>query len=104
LPCDLKKLSQKLVSLKDEHIIKIMYQLLIGLKYLRHVKILHRDLKPENILCDYYFNIKICDFGLARPSVFEPTFTEIFKEVTDDNHHNGNIITDNFTPAPKKIK
>jgi serine/threonine protein kinase len=104
----LKKLSQKLVSLKDEHIIKIMYQLLIGLKYLRHVKILHRDLKPENILCDYYFNIKICDFGLARPSVYEPTFTEIFKEVTDtpqdSQHHNGTIIADSFTPAPKKLK
>lgn len=75
LPCDLKKLCQKLVSLKDHHIVKIMYQLLVGLKYLRHVKILHRDLKPENILSDYDFNIKICDFGLARPSVYEPTFT-----------------------------
>ena len=45
-----------------------MYQLLIGLKYLRNVHILHRDLKPENILSDKDFNIKICDFGLARPS------------------------------------
>ena len=46
LPFDLKRLCEKLYTLKDEHIPKIMYQLLIGLKYLRNVSILHRDLKP----------------------------------------------------------
>lgn len=75
LPFDLKRLCEKLVALKDEHIPKVVYQLLVGLKYLRHVKILHRDLKPENILSDQDFNIKICDFGLARPTVDEqPSF------------------------------
>lgn len=75
LPFDLKRLCEKMHTLKDEHIPKVMYQLLIGLKYLRNVHILHRDLKPENILSDHDFNIKICDFGLARPSDSEPTFT-----------------------------
>lgn len=46
LPFDLKKLCEKLILLKDHHIQKIIYQLLVSLKYLRHVKILHRDLKP----------------------------------------------------------
>lgn len=46
LPLDLKKLSSKSNFLEDEHIVKIIYQLLIVLKYLQSVKILHRDLKP----------------------------------------------------------
>jgi serine/threonine protein kinase len=84
LPFDLKKLCEKCVSLKDEHIPKVIYQLLVGLKYLRHVKILHRDLKPENILSDLDFNVKICDFGLSRPTVFEvPSFTEVSRCMTE---------------------
>lgn len=79
LPFDLKRLCEKTITLKDYHIPKIIYQLLIGLKYLRNAKILHRDLKPENILSDQDFNIKICDFGLARPSIYEPTFTQVSK-------------------------
>lgn len=41
------------------------------MKYLNQSKILHRDLKPENILSDNDYNIKICDFGLARPDPSE---------------------------------
>ncbi len=47
------------------------------LKYLSTVKILHRDLKPENILSDNDFNIKLCDFGLARSGLPELTFTDL---------------------------
>ncbi len=77
LPFDLRKLCSKNKFLNDEQIIKIMYQLLIVLKYLSSVKILHRDLKPENILSDNDYNIKLCDFGLARSGLVEPTFAEI---------------------------
>lgn len=69
LPLDLKKLCNKNKVLQDEHIPKVIYQILVALKYLRSVNILHRDLKPENILADDDFNIKICDFGLARPGL-----------------------------------
>ena len=82
LPFDLKKLCEKSLSLKDHHIQKILYQLLVGLKYLRNLKILHRDLKPENILSDSDFNIKICDFGLARSDANEFNFTEAITKVT----------------------
>ena len=30
-------------------------------------KILHRDLKPRNLLVNSNCDLKICDFGLARP-------------------------------------
>lgn len=77
LPFDLRKLYAKNKFLDDTHVVKITYQLLMVLKYLSSVKILHRDLKPENILSDNDFNIKLCDFGLARSGFSEPTFTDL---------------------------
>lgn len=44
----------------------IIYNILVGLKYLHSANILHRDLKPANILINDDCSIKICDFGLAR--------------------------------------
>lgn len=38
--------------------------------YMHSLGIVHRDLKSHNILVDDHFNIKICDFGLARFKVF----------------------------------
>lgn len=37
-------------------------------------KILHRDLKPRNLLVNSNCDLKICDFGLARPSIPELVF------------------------------
>lgn len=54
----------------------IMYQLLVGIRYLHDRKIAHRDLKPENILLDVpgpYPHIQIADFGLARYKSYEET-------------------------------
>jgi len=54
----------------DEHhstefIIKIMKQLLKGLKYLESKCVIHRDIKPDNILLDKNYNVKISDFGIC---------------------------------------
>ena len=43
-----------------------LMQMVLVLEYLQSKKILHRDIKPPNILVDQYFNVKLCDFGVAR--------------------------------------
>lgn len=40
--------------------------ILRGLAYLHHNRIVHLDLKPQNILIDEMFRLKICDFGEAH--------------------------------------
>ena len=54
-------------DLGDAHHCYFLYQLLRGLKYIHTSEVFHRDLKPKNILANADCNIKICDFGLARP-------------------------------------
>ncbi|KAI8048575.1 negative regulator of the PHO system [Syncephalis plumigaleata] len=44
----------------------LMYQLLLGLAYCHHHRVLHRDLKPQNLLINSRGELKLGDFGLAR--------------------------------------
>ena len=48
-----------------------MYQILRALKFIHTSKIVHRDLKPRNLLIDANCDLKICDFGLSRPTIKE---------------------------------
>ena len=66
LPSDLKKLIKSSIYLTIEDVRKYIYHILCGLKYIHSCSVLHRDLKPGNILIDHDYQIKICDFGLAR--------------------------------------
>eukprot|EP00798_Chlamydomonas_sp_ICE-L_P027646 gene27646-7285_t len=54
-----------------------LYQMLRGLKFIHSAKVFHRDIKPKNILANSNCNLKICDFGLARPA-FNDAPTTIF--------------------------
>lgn len=49
---------------------KIAVQLVTVVAYLHRMGIVHRDIKSHNILVDKNYNIKLCDFGLARHKVF----------------------------------
>mmetsp|Transcript_18073 Transcript_18073/g.20910 ORF Transcript_18073/g.20910 Transcript_18073/m.20910 type:complete len:465 (-) Transcript_18073:203-1597(-) len=53
-----KRLSQKALA-------SICYQVLWGLSYLHHERILHRDLKPANVLLNSKGNVKISDLGIS---------------------------------------
>eukprot|EP00949_MAST-11_sp_MAST-11-sp1_P004188 g4188.t1 len=63
---DLYRLCQSRVELSNKHLQYLTYQILCGLNFMHSANILHRDMKTANLLVDRHFNLKICDFGLAR--------------------------------------
>jgi len=48
-------------------------ELVLALSHLHSHGVAYRDLKPENVLLDEGGHIKICDFGLSKDGVVEPT-------------------------------
>lgn len=66
---DIKKLVKSAIHLQLIHIQKLVYNLLVGLKFIHSAGVLHRDLKPANILINEDCSVRICDFGLARSIV-----------------------------------
>jgi mitogen-activated protein kinase 1/3 len=75
---DLKKLIKSAVHLQQAHIQKLVYNMLLGLKYIHSAGVIHRDIKPGNILIYQDCSAKLCDFGLAR-SVSGTTSTSVQK-------------------------
>ncbi|KAG5999017.1 negative regulator of the PHO system [Claviceps spartinae] len=53
-------------ALQPNVIKSFMYQLLKGIEFCHHNRVLHRDLKPQNLLINSKGVLKLGDFGLAR--------------------------------------
>lgn len=54
-------------TLTEDHVKVIMYNLLSSMRFFHAADVIHRDIKPANILIDHRCQIKLCDFGSARP-------------------------------------
>ena len=63
----------KIQKLTDDQVKFIIYQIMRGLKYIHSAGIIHRDLKPSNLAVNEDCDLKILDFGLARPTDAEMT-------------------------------
>lgn len=64
---DLKKYLDVCESGLELNIVKsFLFQLLTGVAYCHHHRVLHRDLKPQNLLINREGELKLADFGLAR--------------------------------------
>ena len=51
----------------DPPVVKsFLFQLVRGIAYCHHLRVLHRDLKPQNLLINKAGELKLADFGLAR--------------------------------------
>jgi cyclin-dependent kinase len=64
---DLKKYLDVCEGGLDPTILKsFLFQLVTGVAYCHHHRVLHRDLKPQNLLINREGELKLADFGLAR--------------------------------------
>jgi len=68
MPVDLQK-TIRTQQLDINKIKFLIYQILCGLKYIHSAGIIHRDLKPANLAKTHEWDLKILDFGQARPTV-----------------------------------
>jgi len=57
---------RKGVKFKQSKVIRLLYEIVQGLKYIHEMKIIHRDLKPANIFLGNDGYLKIGDFGISR--------------------------------------
>lgn len=73
---DLHQIIRSNQSLSEEHCQYFLYQILRGLKFIHSANVIHRDLKPSNLLLNANCDLKICDFGLARPTAENEFMTE----------------------------
>ena len=63
----IRKLRLRNKKLSNHWICRFLLQVCIGINYLHKNKVIHRDIKASNIYLDKDYNVKIGDFGIAKP-------------------------------------
>jgi serine/threonine protein kinase len=66
---DLLHMKRKQVDLSIKQRLKIARDTATVFEYMHHLGIVHRDIKSHNVLIDDTYNVKVCDFGLAKFNV-----------------------------------
>ncbi len=61
--------------LEEKKSLKIVLQAVAALRHASEFNLVHRDIKPENILITGNGVAKVCDLGLAKPSILESART-----------------------------
>eukprot|EP00049_Salpingoeca_infusionum_P012291 m.223859 g.223859 ORF g.223859 m.223859 type:complete len:758 (+) comp15143_c0_seq1:407-2680(+) len=67
-----------LLELIDQHphglaqrdMLRLSFQMFLGLHWCHVHNVVHRDIKPENLLVSSNHTLKLCDFGFARKTAF----------------------------------
>jgi len=98
---DMKKLRKTDVTLTPLHINTLLYNLLVGVKYLHSAGIYHRDLKPDNCLVNQDCSVKICDFGLSMAMGAQPSSEDMLEHpsAVDPTVPHGPIV-----PSSRRMK
>lgn len=99
---DLKKLLKSPIHLDMIHIQTLVYNILVGLKYIHTADVLHRDLKPANVLINEDCTTKICDFGLARSIEGIEGAHQKKADATAADDDDEDIIPSEKKPDPKR--
>jgi len=101
---DLKKLFKSPIHLEMIHIQTLIYNILLGLKYIHSADVLHRDLKPANVLINEDCSVRICDFGLARSVEGIEGAQHQKDKSNDDDDDTDEHVTKNATTKPPEGK
>ena len=69
----LKEVIVREAPLDPARAIAITKQILVAARFAHRRNVIHRDLKPHNVILDDEDNVKVTDFGIARPGASDIT-------------------------------